>query len=331
MRPITDLPQNKALASFSPEFGQRFILTVDTEEEFDWDKPFQRGGHQLDHVERLAKFQQFCENIGVAPIYLIDYPIADSSQAAEILRGPVAAGKAEIGVQLHPWVNPPYDEEVNDFNSFAGNLPKELERAKLIELRDTIARNFDTEPKIYRAGRYGLGPNTGAILREAGIAIDSSIRARFDYSATGGRNYRDHPVEPYWLDREHNLLELPLTTIFSGSLRKQAGWVYPSLWRWPKIRGVFARLGLMERIPLTPEGVTSHEAIHAANVAVADGLPLLVFSFHSPSLRPGNTPYVQSEEDLDNLYDWWRDLFAHLGKKGVRPTTVCEIMDAVVI
>jgi hypothetical protein len=35
-------------------------------------------------------------------------------------------------------------------------------------------------------------------------------------------------------------------------------------------------------------------------------LPVLVFSFHSPSLAPGFTPYVRNEDDLLRFYDWWR-------------------------
>lgn len=329
MRSITDLPSPGSKARFRAGFGQRFILTVDTEEEFDWTAPFSRTGHGLHHLSRLAKFQQFCEGAGVVPIYLVDYPIATSSLAAEILREPVKLGRAEIGVQLHPWVNPPYEEEVNATNSYAGNLPLELERAKFTNLRNRIVEAFGSHPQIYRAGRYGLGLNTEAILREGGIAIDSSVRSTFDYSASGGVNYRLHPLEPYWIGEDRSLLELPLTTVFSGLLRKAGIGLYSRVWRIPRLRGVLARMRVLERIPLTPEGVTREEALRGIDVAVEEGLPLLVFSFHSPSLQPGHTPYVRSEEDLDHLYDWWRAVFAHCEKRGVHPTTVEEIKAAV--
>ncbi len=329
MRSLADPPPRAALARFAPAFGQRFLLTVDTEEEFDWDKPLTRDGHGLDHVPRLAKFQQFCENEGVVPLYLVDWPVARSPRAAEILREPLATGKAEIGIQLHPWVNPPFDEEVTPYNSFAGNLPRELEHAKFRNLRDEIERNFAVSPASYRAGRYGVGPNSPAMLLEGGVAIDSSVRARFDYSAVGGPNFRHHPLVPYWLDDEKRLLELPLTTVFWGLLRRQGEWLYPAMWRVPALRGLLARMGLLERIPLTPEGVSVDEAIRGIDIALDDGLPLLVFSFHSPSLRPGHTPYVRSEDDLDGLYDWWRRVFAYLELRGVAPATVREVMQAV--
>lgn len=323
-------PTKDARAKFTGEFGQRSLLTVDTEEEFDWNSPFRPSGYGLDHIPRLEKFQEFCEGIGVIPVYLIDWPIATSDLAITILGDAVRRGKAEIGIQLHPWVNPPMTEKVDAHNSFAGNLPPELERAKFIQLRDTIAKNFHVDPQIYRAGRYGLGPNTAQILQDAGIAIDSSVRAKFDYSRGYGPDYRHHPPEPYWVDGPGSLLELPLTSVFWGMLRKQGDLLYPTLADHPRMRGLLSRIGMLERISLTPEGVTADEALRGIDIAVDDGLPLLVLSFHSPSLVPGNTPYVHSETDLDTLYDWWRSIYAYLDTMNVRPTSVAEIIASVV-
>ncbi len=329
MRSLLDPPPQSAMAKFADD-TPRFLLTIDTEEEFDWDQPLTRDTHGTVHVPRIAKFQQFCENEGVVPVWLVDWPIANSREAAQILREPLARGKAEIGVQLHPWVNPPFAEDVTQYNSFAGNLTPDLEAQKFRHLRDKIEANFDIAPMIYRAGRYGLGPSTAEMLASNSIAIDSSVRAKFDYSHSGGPDYRPHPLAPYWLDDERQLLELPLTTCFWGMLRRQGDMIYPRLWRAPALRGVLARLGLLERIPLTPEGVSVEEAIRAIDMALDDKLPLLVFSFHSPSLRAGHTPYVKGEADLDALYDWWRRVFSYLEMRGVKPSNVRDVMDTVV-
>jgi hypothetical protein len=123
-------------------------------------------------------------------------------------------------------------------------------------------------------------------------------------------------------------MELPLTTVYCGLLRQRGAWLYHALWRIPRLRGVLARLGLLERVPLTPEGVGVRAALRAIDAALADGLPVLVFSFHSPSLLPGHTPYVRDGEALDRLYDWWRAVFAHLRKRGVAPASLSEITQA---
>lgn len=304
---------------------------MDTEEEFDWGGKFSREGHSLDSVERIAKFQQFCEGLDVSPVYLVDWPVANSPEAQELIGGAVAAGKAEVGVQLHPWVNPPFQEKLSTSNSFAGNLPPELEREKFRRLRDLIEEKFATVPQIYRAGRYGLGPNTAQLLAESGIAIDSSVRSRFDYSAEDGPDYTQHPVHAYWTDRERRLLELPLTTVYWGLLRGQGDSLFPLAKRFPRAAGVLSRLGLLERIALTPEGVTREEALRGIDIALDDGLPVLVLSFHSPSLVPGFTPYVRDEDDLDRFYDWLRGTYAYFEHRGVKPTTVAEIIDAAIV
>lgn len=326
---IVDLPNAAANVRFKHGTPTRFVVTVDTEEEFDWTKPLQREGHTVHSVEQIAHFQSFCEAEGVIPIYLVDYPIATCARAGEILRAAVAAGRAEIGVQLHPWVNPPHDEQVTQQNSYAGNLPEPLERAKFAALHAAIISNFDTTPLMYRAGRYGVGPHTAEILTDHAMAIDTSVRSHFDYESNHGPNFRGFPLVPYWLNKAKGLLELPLTTVYWGPLRQLGPWLYPRMWRIPQLRGALSRMGLLERIPLTPEGVTLDEAIRAIDIAIDADLPVLVFSFHSPSLAAGYTPYVRNEADLEAFYTWWRGVFAHLRRRDVQPTSVAGIMTSV--
>ncbi|MGX7953083.1 polysaccharide deacetylase family protein [Tsuneonella sp. HG249] len=328
-RPITEPPATGSAARFAPGFGKRVLLTVDTEEEFDWQGPFSRTQHGLSHVRHIAEFQRFCEELEVSPVYLVDWPIADSPEAIEIIGSSVRVGKAEVGIQLHPWVNPPFEEDVSVENSFAGNLPLELERAKFMRLREKIAESFGTEPLIYRAGRYGLGARSAEVLQEASVPIDTSVRANFDYSDGHGPDYSRHPLTPYWVDEDRRVLELPLTTVYWGMLRRQGRWVHPLLARLPLAAGLFSRIGLLERISLTPEGVTAEEALRGVDIALDEGLPLLVLSFHSPSLATGHTPYVRDQSDLATLYDWFRRLYAYLDIRGVKPTTVAEILSAV--
>jgi hypothetical protein len=326
-RPITDPPPPGCEAVFAPAFGRaRSLLTVDTEEEFDWSGPFTRTGHGLTHLSGIPRFQQFCEELGVIPVYLVDWPVATSPAAIEIIGSAVKKGRAEVGIQLHPWVNPPFEEEVSERNSYAGNLPPELERTKFLELRDAIAANFGVAPMIYRAGRYGLGQGTATLLQEAGVAIDSSVRANFDYRGGHGPDYSRHPLAPYWVDGGKGLLELPLTTVYWGMLRRQGRLLHPLLSKIPLANGALSRLGLLEKIALTPEGVAAEEALRGIDMALDDGLPLLVLSFHSPSLAVGHTPYVRSEADLERLYDWLGRVYAYLEMRDVAPTSVAEVL-----
>lgn len=322
---------DKPTARFREGFGPAFLVTVDVEEDFDWSQPLARENIAVDSAVRLRKFQEFCEHAGVKPAYLVDYPVARSTIAQDILGTAVSAGKADVGLQLHPWVTPPHREEVNPANSFAGNLPPGLERDKLATLAKTVRDNFAADARIYRAGRYGIGPNTVAMLASEGIAIDSSVRAYYDYSDENGPDFSHSGPHPVWLDDERRVMEIPFTTVFSGALRANGVQWYRRLSRWPALRGAAARAGLLNRIPLTPEGVSVAEAKAAIDHALADDLPILNFAFHSPSLVPGNTPYVRDNADLDAFYDWWREIFAHLRARGVRASDISDIIDAVAL
>lgn len=326
---ILERPAPGRTAAFAPDFGQRFLVTIDTEEEFDWSAPISRDNHDVTAAEHMAEFQHFCEARGVVPLWLVDWPIANSPAAAQILRPAAAAGKAQIGLHLHPWVNPPFDEEVSEFNSYAGNLPASLEREKFVRLHRAIEDNLGVSPVVYRAGRYGAGPATARLLKDLGYAIDTSVRSRFDYSGqNGGPDFHAHPLTPYWLDSHHSLLELPVTTVFTGLLHRLGPKLLPLAARVPKLPGALARLGLLERIPLTPEGIPVGEALRAIDAAAAQRLPVLVFSFHSPSLGIGHTPYVRSQDQLSRFYGWWEQVLDRLAARGVAPATVVEIIDA---
>lgn len=325
---MLDVPPAGRSAAFAPGFGQRVLLTVDTEEEFDWNGPFRREGHGLSHVAAIPRFQAFCETIGAHPVYLIDWPIVTDRAAVAIIGDAVRRGTAEVGVQLHPWVNPPFNEEVCVRNSFAGNLPRELEAAKFNTLRDAIEAAFGEAPMVYRAGRYGLGPHTAHLLKSAGIRIDTSVRSLFDYSHQGGPDYSNHPLSSYWVDPERSLLELPVTSAYWGPLQRIGPVIHRMQRHVPTFFSGFSRFRLLERIALTPEGVSSDEALRGIDVALASELPVLVLSFHSPSLAPGHTPYARDVAAVEALYDWFTEIYAALDRRGVRSATIAEIIAA---
>lgn len=307
----------------SPLSGPRFFISIDTEEEFDWDGPFARENKGVEHLSKVARFQQLCEEYGIKPTYMVDWPIIESAAGAELFGPMVADGKASLGLHLHPWVTPPFDEEVNARNSYACNLSPALERAKLGALYDLLKSRFGVEADIYRAGRYGAGVNTAEILTDLGITVDSSVRARFDYAAQHGPDFASSPVNPFWL--RPGLIELPVTTVFGGMLRRAADPLFSKAFKSDMSRAILARAGLVERIALTPEGIPKELAIAGIDRALEEGIGILNFSFHSPSLSIGHTPYVRDADDLEAFYDWWHNIFAHLNQCGCQPVSAEEI------
>jgi hypothetical protein len=264
---------------------------------------------------------------GAKPVYLIDHPIVSDAASVAMLRAWREDGECTIGTQLHPWVNPPFDEQVTPYNSFTGNLPLALQRAKLAVLTDAIEAAFGERPIVYRAGRYGVGGQSAALLQDAGYKIDVSVRALFDYRGEGGPDFSRVRPQPYWAG-DGDLLEVPLSAAFTGQLRRLGGTLYPASARVPRLRGLLARSGLLARVALSPEDMPLADALAAIALLLDDDAQILSISFHSPTVEPGHTPYVRDAADLARFHAWWDGVFDFLAKRGVTPAAIEEVLAA---
>jgi hypothetical protein len=179
------------------------------------------------------------------------------------------------------------------------NLPGELQRSKLRILRDAIAERFG-RPRVFKAGRYGLGGATVGLLEELGFDVDNSVSPRTDYSSEGGPDFREFDARPFYLTPQ--LVEVPCTIEFTG----WAGKYRRPLHAWASqvsVAGIcavgpLAKAGAVNRIMLSPEGNSFEEMRRLTLALVRRGLRTFTLSFHSPSLAVGHTPYVRSAADL---------------------------------
>lgn len=308
-------------------FGRRFTVFCDTEEEFDWAKPRSRDNRSTTHMAAMPDLQERFRRRGVKCVHLVDHPIATDPASVGLLRPWLERGEISVGTQLHPWVNPPHDEEVNTFNSFVGNLPVALERAKIENLTETIESAFGRRPVVYRAGRYGVGPNTAALLRQSGYEADVSVRALHEYTDEGGPDFSRVKPLPFRVGGD-GLIELPLSAAYVGRLRAWGRGVYRAAGRLPRGRGLLFRTGLLNRVPLTPEGVPLAEALDAARALLDDGVQWFSLSFHSPSVEPGHTPFVRTAEDLRSFHAWWDGMFDFFEREGIAPASIEETIAA---
>lgn len=318
-------PDPADLVAWPEEFGTRFTVFVDTEEEFDWHAPLTRDAHGVSAITAVPEAHRRFADRGVPLTFMVDYPIATDPRAIDVLRGALADGVSAVGTQLHAWVNPPFDEVLTPANSYAGNLPAALEAAKLDALTAAITTAFGAAPRAYRAGRYGIGRSTAALLAARGYRLDSSMRARYSYVADGGPDFRAIGNHAF---RIGDLIELPLTTVFTGRAARGGSRLYEALGKIPKGRGLFARAGLLSRVALTPEDMPLDDALEAVAVALGEGVRVLNFSFHSPSLVPGNTPYVRDAADLAAFHRWWDTVLGALDRRGVRAASLGDLIAA---
>jgi len=320
------IPLPGPLARLPAEHAPVLLVVVDTEEEFDWQAPFDRQATGVTHMRRIGEFQSLCDALGVRPVYVIDQSIASQHQAFEPLRAIHESGRCEIGAHLHPWVSPPFEEQVNAHNSYPGNLARELERAKLASLVATIEQNLHVRPATYKAGRYGFGANTAATLVEFGFRCDLSFCPAFDLSADGGPDYSNFSSEPAWIDANARLLSLPTTGAFVGWGASPACYRLGQSLRGLRLPGVLARLSLVERLSLSPEGYSFADNVRLTRALLARGLRVFSLALHSPSLAPGHTEYVRDEPQRQQfLASIRRYIEFFLGELGGRNMTAREL------
>ncbi|MBF0448489.1 MAG: WalW protein [Magnetococcales bacterium] len=315
-----------------PDSQPSLCVVIDTEEEFDWYAPFDRQAVAVTHMAAVAPVQSLFERHGITPTYVVDYAIASQEAGVALLKAFQDDKKALIGTHLHPWISPPLTEALCLSHSYPGNLPKKLEQEKLSRLTETIGQAFGQIPTIYKAGRYGFGPNSAEILTSLGYLVDLSPAPGFDFRADGGPNYLDESNHPRFLDETSNLFCLPDTGAIIGALHRFGPTLHPLLLN-PRLAalrlpGIFSRLRLLERIRLSPEGFTLAELKRLTRFLLAGGIRSFHFSFHSPSWQPGHTPYVRNQSDLDRfmaILEGYFDFF--LRELGGRSQTPLEIRD----
>jgi GT2 family glycosyltransferase len=277
-------------------------VVIDTEAEFDWRDEFARSQTSVRSIAQQTLAQKIFDGYGVRPIYLVDYAVASQPAGYEPLQTILAQRRCAIGAHLHPWITPPFEETLSEYNSYAGNLPASLERRKLRNLVDMIEMNFGIQPRYFKAGRYGLGPHTLAILSQLGFAVDFSILPLTDLRAKGGPDFTYAQTRPYHTD--DGLASFPMT-------RGQTGWLAPLSPRLHSalhsplslachLPGILAHTGLVNTVTLTPEGVTAAEQIKLIQTLVARGERAFTLHYHSPSLA-GLTHYVRNPAEVANF------------------------------
>jgi hypothetical protein len=323
-------PSNWRTVDLAADHPPMVVVVVDTEAEFDWAKQRPRRARGVTSVKRQMQTLPIFERYGVRPTFVLDYPVSTTPEGYEFVRDLHHSGACEIGAHLQPWDNPPFVEQTTDENSYPGNLPFELEREKLIQLTQAITENVGVRPRIYKAGRYGVGHATAQILAELGYEIDVSVVPGTDLRRSFGPDFSHCEARPYWFGADPPLLEIPLSVGYAGLLATAesiATVLTMNEWlRALHVPGVLAHLGLIERITLTPEGISFAEQRRLTLALLRKGHRVFSFTYHSPSLAPGNTPYVRSEAELRAFLrriEEYLDFFT--GELGGRAATPFEI------
>lgn len=315
------------------------LTTIDTEED-NWHRA--PGKITVDNVRELPGFADRLESLGVRPTFFTAYQVAAEPWAAEILREIAARGRSEIAAHLHPWNTPPVREALTPETSMLANLPYELQAEKVETLTRCLTDAFGRRPTAFRAGRLGLGPGTTEALVRYGYRVDSSVAPYLPLEPTPGMpDFSGAPVTPYRVmpgadvRQPHPtgaLAELPLSAGFSRAPFPLWERVFDRLSgptaRRLRIPGVASRTGLIKKLILSPELETVDDMLLLSRRLIEQGVSHLNLLMHSPTLRPGLTPYTQSAEDVRRFVASLEEFIGRLGEiADVAFATVSEAAD----
>ncbi|MCA8890196.1 MAG: glycosyltransferase, partial [Parvularculaceae bacterium] len=127
----------------------KLLITVDTEEAFDWRRPTGRE-HSVCPPEDIDRFQQLCAGFGARPLYFLTHPVLTDSASREYFRALDASGAADFGIHPHGWNTPPLGGFEHQYYSWQSNLPPAAHRAKLATLCAAFDACFGRPPAAHR-------------------------------------------------------------------------------------------------------------------------------------------------------------------------------------
>ena len=315
------------------------MVTIDTEED-NWGTYFQDGA-SLASIDRLEELRPLWERYGVRPTYFVNHPPMANRHSAEILAELAAGGAGELGVHCHPWNSPPFKKSFEPPVTMMNRLSDEENHGKLAHLTGLFTDVFQFRPRSFRAGRWGLGPSVARPLSLLGYEVDASVSPFMDWSADGGPDfsralqipYRFDPNDPLSPELEGSLVEVPTSIGFLWGPQRLSASTRAILERSPaarlKIVGLLDVFGPLTKRWLSPETSTTREMIRLTKALVRSGVRALDFTFHSPSLLPGATPFVKSEEGRVRFIQRIRSFLEFCSQQGFEFLTITEVAEAV--
>lgn len=259
------------------------------------------------HSGVLERIHPLMSRHGGKPTYLL---------SPELLRDPAcvdafaALPGCELGAHLHGEMAEPGAFAPEITSDVQRDYPFELERAKMASLTSSFRSAFGRGPASFRAGRFGIGPNTLPILEQLGYSVDSSVTPGVDWSGVSrGLTFSDAPRQPYFPKTSDpakpgrsRVLEVPVTTAPPLAARlplvgrlAQPRWLRPT---WSSARALVR---------------TARDAIESARREGDRRAIVLNAMFHNVEIVAGASPYAATDRAattllsrLDALLSWAR-------------------------
>lgn len=323
--PPPDAPTEKALTTSAQNAAPKLIVTIDTEEAFDWAAFGKDTKHWVCPPTDITPFQELCETYGIEPLYFLTHPLLQDEATAAYFRTLHKQKRAALGLHLHQWTTPVSHNEnappnarpqnyASEYYSFQKNLPQALYAQKLKVLSETFEANMGFRASAHRAGRYGVNIASYPALAAIGVTHDFSPSPAFDQSRAGGPNFTAMSNKPFTLGFE-NQADIKITPVCGArALRRTRRFLpqnrYNSGFRsTARLHGGVLTPRLTAPMRLTCEGTAIEDLKALARALVKEKTPVLTFSFHSTSYSVGGNPYAGDAPAILNMLETTKHFF----------------------
>lgn len=311
-----------------------YAVSIDTEEQWDWDAGWPVRSHSLDNIQALPRFQQFCAGHAAKTTWFTDWSVLNDDRARATMLEIAARPGVELGMHVHPWLTPPRDPQTESRgrDSYLHNQPAETIHAKLASVYELFARE-GLKPTSFRGGRYSSGAAIHEFLLARGFVADSSVVPFTSWPDEGAPDFHERDLTPRrvgGLGGGPFLWELPLTLAFTRtnfrawSARLRV--IEHSFLRRFRLIGILGKLGIVKQLWLNFETTPAEEMFALLRVLRPLQLPFVIFTVHSSSLVVGGNPYSASEA---KVAQFWSAADRVLGElktwADFLPATVTEI------
>jgi hypothetical protein len=286
-----------------PKKAVYLMVSLDVEEEGLFGGTYDRRKYTVQNTACLKALDPLCEQ-GIRPTLFCSYGVLTDARSKRELARLRDRFDAEIGAHLHHWNTPPLCLNGND--AALPDTTRRVSTAKLstrllaAKLKSLFDAGYDFQAAAltsFRMGRWDLRREHWALLAQAGVRCDASVRPL--HGNGGGRpDHFDAPATPYWIHAgQKKILEAPLTV--TPLLPPLPDWIsaLPATAS-KKLRASFCKWGALALLPVY-HPLSIMRAITA--LYLARGGQFLSLTWHSSEMMPGGTPHIRDTATVKRL------------------------------
>lgn len=298
--------------------SKSFLITIDTECDNQWDEEIRHG---TENAQFIPRFQDICEKYGMKPTYLVDYEMANDDFLVDYLSGKAKRGLCEVGMHLHSWNTPPYDEiDGHNTKSYLIEHSIDIMEKKIASITELIEQRFGISPVSHRAGRWAIDENYIRLLAQYGYKVDCTFTPGVNWSKEigdkiGGTNYiRDYKELLNIID-QYAMIEVPATIHKLRVFDRNVRGITP-------IAKEIVKYMIGKNIWIRPSLCKKNEIMKLLSAYSADDY--FEFMMHSSEFMPGGSPYFPDEKAIEELFINLDEIFLNARALGFNGATLAE-------